>query len=336
MLYPAELWAQSNWNLQAGRLQAGWPGFLRSVAYGDPQGLLSAHPYHVAVAYMVSGWRDSNSRSPAPKAGALATRLHPGGSLSIRSGKRGGQSGSMGRCECCIPAFSLADRRKCAVPSRQAMARDHRASEITLRLNEEYPDRRPLLVYSSPFELVVGVILSAQTTDAQVNQVTPELFRRYPDAEALSRADHLEIERIVHSTGFFRNKAKNVIAAAARIQDGFAGEVPEAMEDLITIPGMGRKSANVIRGVIYGEPAIVVDTHLTRVTNRIGLVKGKNPEKLERELCAIVPEALQTDFSMGVNLHGRAVCTARGPACDRCVIRDLCDYGQSAAVSEQK
>lgn len=205
-----------------------------------------------------------------------------------------------------------------------------RTTRITELLNQEYPDREPLLVYRSPFELVVGVILSAQTTDAQVNQVTPELFRAYPTPEALAAASQPDVERIVHSTGFYRNKAKNVIGAAARIVEAYDGAVPQEMEDLVTIPGMGRKSANVIRGVIYGKPSIVVDTHLTRVTNRIGLVEGKNPQRIERELREVVREELQTDFSMAVNLHGRAICTARKPHCAGCVIRALCDYGRAA------
>lgn len=209
-----------------------------------------------------------------------------------------------------------------------------RTTRITELLNREYPDREPLLVYSSPFELVIGVILSAQTTDAQVNRVTPELFSRYPTPSALAAAAVSDVERIVHSTGFYRNKAKNVIAAAARIAEAFDGRVPEAMEDLVTVPGMGRKSANVIRGVIYGKPSIVVDTHLTRVTNRIGLVEGKNPERIERRLREIVREDLQTDFSMAVNLHGRAICTARKPNCTACVIRELCEYGQSVSAPD--
>jgi endonuclease-3 len=209
-----------------------------------------------------------------------------------------------------------------------------RSRRITELLNSEYPDREPLLVYQSPFELVIGVILSAQTTDAQVNQVTPKLFSRYPDASSLAQAAASEVEQIIHSTGFYRNKARNVIGAAARILEAFDGEVPESMEDLVTIPGMGRKSANVIRGVIYGHPSIVVDTHLTRVANRIGFVEGKNAVKIERELREIVPEELQTDFSMAVNLHGRAICTARKPDCSHCVIREFCDYGQRAAASE--
>ena len=201
-----------------------------------------------------------------------------------------------------------------------------RAVAVTDRLSTVYPDRTPLLNYRSPFELVISVILSAQTTDAQVNLVTPELFRRYPDAASLMAADRADVERIVHSTGFFRNKAKSVVAAAAAIHERFGGRVPATMDELVSIPGMGRKSANVILGVVYGDPAIVVDTHLTRVTNRLGFVAGRNPVAIERELRAIVPADRQTDFSMAVNLHGRYRCYARKPDCAGCELLDLCRW----------
>lgn len=206
-----------------------------------------------------------------------------------------------------------------------------RAAAVTGILTSVYPDRRPLLHYSSAYELVIAVILSAQTTDAQVNLVTPELFSRYPTPADLAVAAQDEVERIVHSTGFYRNKAKNTIAAAATIERVFGGEVPSTMDELVTIPGMGRKSANVILGVVYGEPSIVVDTHLTRVTNRLGLVDGRNPQKLERELREIVPSELQTDFSMAVNLHGRYRCYARRPDCAACEIYELCRWPEREA-----
>jgi endonuclease-3 len=201
-----------------------------------------------------------------------------------------------------------------------------RVVEITGHLRPVYPDRRPLLAFESPYQLMIAVILSAQTTDAQVNTVTRELFRRYPTPASLAAATQAEIERIVHSTGFFRNKAKNIIGAAVAIQHRFLGQVPESMDALVSIPGMGRKSANVIRGAVFGKPAIAVDTHLTRVSNRLGLVNGKNPVTIERALRALVPEALQTEFSMAINLHGRYRCFARAPDCTRCEIRRLCPY----------
>ncbi|MFW5789195.1 MAG: endonuclease III [Spirochaetota bacterium] len=201
-----------------------------------------------------------------------------------------------------------------------------RATAVTEVLRDVYPDRRPLLRYSSAYELVIAVILSAQTTDTQVNLVTPELFSRYPTPADLAQATIDDVERIVHSTGFYRNKAKNTIAAAATIEREFGGSVPATMEELVRIPGVGRKSANVILGVVYGEPAIVVDTHLTRVASRLGFVDGKNPQKIERELRAIVPAGLQTDFSMAVNLHGRYRCYARKPDCAACEIYCLCRW----------
>ena len=209
-----------------------------------------------------------------------------------------------------------------------------RATEVTRVLTSIYPDRRPLLHYSSAYELVIAVILSAQTTDAQVNLVTPELFSRYPTPADLAAAPTSEVERIVHSTGFYRNKAKNIVAAAATIEREFGGEVPSTMDELVTIPGMGRKSANVILGIVYGEPSIVVDTHLTRVANRLGFVDGKNPQKIERELRAIVPADLQTDFSMTVNFHGRYRCYARKPDCAACEIYDLCRWPEREARAE--
>jgi len=201
-----------------------------------------------------------------------------------------------------------------------------RSLAITNRLCEAYPDRSPLLNYASAFELVISVILSAQTTDAQVNLVTPTLFSRFPTPAALAAASQDEVEKIVRSTGFYHNKSKNIIAAAKALHERFEDTVPASMDELVSIPGMGRKSANVILGVVYGEPAIVVDTHLTRVSNRMGLVSGTNPVKIERELKAVVPPEAQTDFSMALNLHGRQRCYARRPDCANCEVRDLCDW----------
>ncbi len=201
-----------------------------------------------------------------------------------------------------------------------------RAVAVTNRLSSTYPDRRPPLVYRSPFELLIAVILSAQTTDAQVNLVTPELFRRYPAPADLASADVTAVERIVRSTGFYRNKAKSVIGAAKVIHQRHADRVPATMDELVAIPGVGRKSANVMLGVVHGRPAIVVDTHLMRVTNRLGFVSGRNPDKIERELQQIVPADRQTDFSMAVNLHGRNRCFARKPDCPGCEVRDLCPW----------
>jgi len=212
------------------------------------------------------------------------------------------------------------------------MTEPERAEAITRRLRKIYPDRRPLLEYTTPYELLISVILSAQTTDNQVNRVTPELFGRYATPVDLAGADQESVESIVHSTGFYRSKARNIIGAAHVIHERFGDTVPEEMTDLLSIPGVGRKSANVIRGVVYGHPSIVVDTHLTRVCNRLGFVTGRNPDVIERELRALVPDRDQTDFSMGVNLHGRARCHARRPDCGSCEIRRFCPF-QAGAVN---
>ena len=206
-----------------------------------------------------------------------------------------------------------------------------RAARITAILRREYPDRAPLLHYNSPFQLLIAVILSAQTTDAQVNRISADLFARYPAAADLAAARRSEVEALVHSTGFFRSKARNIIGAARYLCEYHDGAVPQVMEDLVAIPGVGRKSANVIRGVVYGKPAIVVDTHLSRVVRRLKLAQATDPVRIERELIAALPESDQTDFSMAVNRHGRAVCTARAPRCPECVIAALCPSATSEA-----
>lgn len=211
------------------------------------------------------------------------------------------------------------------------MTERDRAVWITRRLCDVYPDRRPLLNYRSPYELLIAVILSAQTTDAAVNLVTPELFASFPRPGDLAAAPTVEVERIIHSSGFYRNKARSIIGAARVIHERFGGEVPESMEDLLVIPGVGRKSANVIRGVVFGHPSIVVDTHLARVSNRIGFVETKNPDIIERELRALIPPSVQTDFSMSVNLHGRYRCHSRKPDCAACEIKKRCMYYQKPA-----
>jgi endonuclease-3 len=199
-----------------------------------------------------------------------------------------------------------------------------RAVAVFERLDPVYPDKRPLLEYSTPFELLIAVILSAQTTDAQVNLVTPELFRRYPTPQRLAAADPAELETIIYSTGFYRAKAKNIRAAARSLAEDYGGELPRTMEELTRMPGVGRKTANVLLGVLYGLPAVVVDTHFGRVVRRIGLTTATAPERVERELAAVVPAEIRTHFSMAVNFHGRYVCTARAPACYRCPVVDLC------------
>src|SRR5439155_22127103 len=172
------------------------------------------------------------------------------------------------------------------------------------------------LVHENPFQLLIATILSAQTTDRSVNLVTPELFRRYPTAEDLAAANPAEVEVLIKPTGFFRAKTKRIIAASRKLVDLFGGEVPHTMEDLIKVPGIGRKTANVILGAGFGVPGFAVDTHVIRLTNRLGLVRAKDPVKIEFQVCSMVPKEEWTALSLRLILHGRRVCVARRPRCE--------------------
>ncbi|MFP3960582.1 MAG: endonuclease III [Spirochaetaceae bacterium] len=215
------------------------------------------------------------------------------------------------------------------------MTPSNRARAIFERLDPLYPDKSPPLAYSSPYELLVAVILSAQTTDAQVNRVTPELFRRYPTPRALAAADEEELASLIFSTGFYRAKARSIRAAARMLVEEYEGELPDRIDELTRLPGVGRKTANVLLGVIHGHPAIVVDTHFARVVRRIGFTAARNPDRIERELRAVVPAEIRTAFSMIVNFHGRAVCTARKPRCYECPIEDLCTFAEKTPAPRE-
>jgi endonuclease-3 len=180
------------------------------------------------------------------------------------------------------------------------------------------------LDHSGPFQLLVATILSAQTTDERVNMVTPGLFARYPDAPALARADPAELEDIIHSTGFFRAKARNLIGMAQGLVARFGGEVPSRREDLVTLAGVGRKTANVVRSVDFGLPGLPVDTHVTRLAHRLGLTTETDPVKIELVLNKMIPEPDQGSFSLRLILHGRRICTARSPRCADCRLADFC------------
>ena len=202
-----------------------------------------------------------------------------------------------------------------------------RAREAIAILAEEYPgDAKALcaLVHDGPFQLLAATILSAQTTDEMVNSVTPALFARYPTPADLAAADPAEVERLIHPTGFFRAKTRSIIGMAAALEERFGGEVPTAMEDLVTIPGVGRKTANVVRSVGFGLPGLPVDTHVGRLSRRLGLTTETDPVKVEADLDAIVPPRERGALSLRLILHGRRVCQARRPRCDDCVLAGIC------------
>lgn len=187
-----------------------------------------------------------------------------------------------------------------------------------------YPDTRPLLDYTNGFELIIAVILSAQCTDAMVNKVSPRLFSLYPNPDALKIAPINFVEEIIHSLGFYHTKAKNIIACAELLSTKYKNEIPESMDELISLPGVGRKTANVVRGALWNKNGIIVDTHFKRVVTRLGLTKEESPEKIESAIMKLLPEEKQLRFSHAINRHGRAVCKARKPLCTACVLESIC------------
>ena len=205
-------------------------------------------------------------------------------------------------------------------PPRGARTRARLTSQ---RLRDLYPAVTEL-AHTDPFQLVIATILSAQTTDRSVNQVTPELFPRYPTAADLAAADPAVVEQLIKPTGFFRLKTKRIIGASRKIVELFDGEVPATMDDLVKVPGIGRKTANVILGVGFNVPGFAVDTHVTRLTNLLKLVATRDPVKIERQVCAMVPKEEWTGLSLRLILHGRRVCIARRPRCEECVMNDYC------------
>jgi endonuclease-3 len=191
------------------------------------------------------------------------------------------------------------------------------------RLRELYPAITEL-EHQDPFQLLIATILSAQTTDRSVNLVTPELFKRYPTPFELAAADPSVVEELIKPTGFFRLKTRRIIDASRKIVELFGGVVPNNMDDLVKLPGIGRKTANVILGVGFNVPGFPVDTHVTRLTNRLGLVRTRDPVKIEYQVCAMVPKEEWTGLSLRLILHGRRVCIARRPRCEECVLNDFC------------
>lgn len=189
---------------------------------------------------------------------------------------------------------------------------------------EDYPEALCELDHTSPYELLAATILSAQCTDARVNMVTPALFARYPTPYELAQADPSEVEEIVRTTGFYASKTRNLIGMGRALIERFDGEVPADLADLVTIPGVGRKTGNVMRAVVFGLPGIAVDTHVKRLANRLGLTEHDDPVKIERDLDGLLPERERSDFGLRMILHGRRVCFARRPDCGDCVLEDFC------------
>ena len=202
---------------------------------------------------------------------------------------------------------------------------------IIAELERLYPDALCSLEYKKDYELLFAVRLSAQCTDARVNQVTPALFARFPTLESFAQADEEEVGQYVHSCGFWRVKSHDLVASAQMLLRDFGGKVPDNMEDLLRLPGVGRKTANLILGDIYGKEGYVCDTHCIRITGRLGLTDGsKDPLRVEKQLRTCLPPEKSSDFCHRMVLHGRAVCTARNPHCDACTLRPLCDTGRAA------
>ena len=204
------------------------------------------------------------------------------------------------------------------------MTKKERAKLLVEGLKKEYPDAICSLTADNPFELLIATRLSAQCTDARVNMVTPALFSKYRTLDDYVNADVKDIEDIIHSCGFYHGKARDIIEMAKGVRDRFGGVVPDNIEDLTSLQGVGRKTANLIVGDVYKKPAVVADTHLIRLTNRMGLVNTKDPKKVEMELKKILPPEESNDFCHRCVLHGRAVCTARKANCDNCCLNDVC------------
>ncbi len=206
------------------------------------------------------------------------------------------------------------------------MTKKEKILKIKEYFTTQYADADCSLNYKDPFQLLVATQLAAQCTDARVNLVTPALFAKFPDVKAFAEADILEMEEAIRSTGFYHNKARNLIACAQKLLINFDGIVPQTMDELLSLPGVGRKTANLLLGDVFGQPAIVVDTHAKRITGRLGLTKNTDPTKIEMDLRKIIPEEYGSTFCHQLVYHGRALCMARGPKCELCGLQEICDY----------
>jgi endonuclease III len=215
------------------------------------------------------------------------------------------------------------------------MKTPHETRAILDRLETQHPNADTELHYRTPFELLVATILSAQSTDARVNLVTPALFKRYPDAQALAKATTKKLESQIHSTGFYRAKSKALLGMAQALVATHAGEVPASMDALVALPGVGRKTANVVLGHALGVPGLPVDRHVLRVANRIGIAESDDPVGVEQQLCDALPRERWTRTSDTLILHGRRICRPR-PLCDECVVRDACDFYRLVVARERR
>ena len=222
------------------------------------------------------------------------------------------------------PSAKPSSKPSTGKPARGSLAPE-RIAAILKALDQAYPDAVCALHHRTPWELLVATILSAQCTDARVNMVTPELFRRFPSPAAMAKAKIAELEELVRTTGFFRNKAKSIQGAAKKISEDFGGKVPQTLAELITVPGAARKTANVVLGVCFGKAeGVVVDTHVFRISRRLELAQGETPQEVEKELMAVLPRERWINYSHQVIHHGRQVCVARNPKCDKCNLETLC------------
>lgn len=199
-----------------------------------------------------------------------------------------------------------------------------RIGKILEILRKEYPDAKTPLKHKNPLQLLIAVILSAQCTDERVNIVTPPLFARYKTAKDFAAAKQAELEGMIRSTGFYKAKAKNIIGCCQKLVEKYGGEVPKSLSELVELPGVGRKTANVVLGAVWNIPGVVVDTHVKRLTNRMGFSKNTDPEKIEQDIMKLLSDKDWNDFSICIIFHGRRVCNARKPLCDKCPVENLC------------
>ena len=206
-----------------------------------------------------------------------------------------------------------------------------RLDTIIAVLKERYPKALCALQYDKDYELMIAVRLSAQCTDARVNLIAPALFARFPTLDSFADADVSEVEEMVRSCGFYKHKARDIVLACQMLRDVYGGKVPDTMDALLKLPGVGRKTANLLLGDLYGQPAVVCDTHCIRIANRLGLAHGKEPEKVEAQLRAILPPEESSDFCHRIVLFGRDICTARSPKCGQCPLRPLCTHFETNA-----